>query len=436
MWLAGDFDGCLRTATAIEQQREIMLKRKKIPKGKSDFKRRDNSVNASSDVHELDGSELTKQEKHTYRRLKNYANVGELRKAMTAIRNNGIAAMDDRVLAQLQSKHPMRQQPVALPPMEDINPDIGCTLNVEEEEIWEEKSEEFIEEKNSVEKSEEFSRHVSTVLNSVLSSLTVTADNILTAAKSARRLTSGGLQQISPWHLRRALLADTNQVGAIAASRLATRWARGDFSSSLGELVAETQLIALYKDSSKIDVRPVGIGCALRRLLTRAYCSKSKEKIMAHCRESQLGLLKGGYEVGVHAMRELAKQAKVSKWVIMLLDFANAFNTVDRNLLLKLACAHCPELAKLTLWFYQREPLLVTARGDNLKSSTGTQQGCSLSNPLFALTMEFIASEIKNIKGLQVNQFYWDDTALVKSPKAAAIAAKTIEDFSRDWPTY
>ena len=84
-------------------------------------------------------------------------------------------------------------------------------------------------------------------------------------------------------------------------------------------------------------------------------------------------------------MRELAKRAKVSGWVIMLLDFANAFNSVDRNLLLKLACAHCPELARLTLWLYERESLLVTTRGDTLKSSTGTQQGCTLSNPLFAL---------------------------------------------------
>ena len=228
--------------------------------------------------------------------------------------------------------------------------------------------------------------------------MTGTQEDILSAAKSARRLTSGGLQQITPWHLKRALLADTNKAGAIAASRLATRWARGDFSSSLGELVAEAQLIALYKDKTKTDVRPVGIGCAMRRLLTRAYCAKTKEQIIAHVGKSQLGVLKGGYEVGVHAMRELAKQAKLSREVIMLLDFLNAFNTVDRSLLLKLACAYCPDLAKLTLWLYEREPLLVTSRGDELKSSTGTQQGCTLSNPLFALTMEFLGSKLSKLK--------------------------------------
>ena len=116
----------------------------------------------------------------------------------------------------------------------------------------------------------------------------------------------------------------------------------------------------------------------------------------------------------------------------MLLDFANAFNTVDRNLILNLACTHCPELAKLTFWLYGREPLLVTTRGDTLKSSTGTQQGCALSNPLFALTMEYIASKIENIEGLRVKQFFWDDTALVGTPEAVALAAKRIQELSTE----
>ena len=48
-------------------------------------------------------------------------------------------------------------------------------------------------------------------------------------------------------------------------------------------------------------------------------------------------MLKAGYEIGVHAMRGLAERAKQNGWVIMLLDFANAFNSVDRNLMLKFA---------------------------------------------------------------------------------------------------
>ena len=407
-WLAGEHEECWQTAITIEHRRQTRIKRRNLQRQKGFINREDNRENDP----QLLGEQLTKEQKQRYRRARNYVNVGELGKGMTAIRSNGIAPVDENVLTQLRSKHPLRQKAVALPPLDefkteyaDIDQKIGHI-------------------------SQEYSQHVAKILDSILPSVTVTAENILSAAKSARRLTSGGLQQITPWHLKRALLADTNQAGAIAASRLATRWARGDFSSSLGELVAEAQLIALYKDSTKTDVRPVGVGCALRRLLTKAYCAKTRAQILAHVDRSQLGVLKGGYEIGVHAMRELAKQANLSAEVIMLLDFLNAFNTVDRNLMLKLACAHCPELAKLTLWLYQREPLLVTTRGDTLKSSTGTKQGCTLSNPLFALTMEFIASKIQNIEGVRVKQFFWDDTALIGSPKAVSIAARTIQDLS------
>ena len=85
----------------------------------------------------------------------------------------------------------------------------------------------------------------------------------------------------------------------------------------MGELVAESQLIALYKDESRTDVRPFSVGCSLRRLLTRAYCSEIRMEIISHVRESQLGVMKGGYEVGVHAIRELSVQARKSGWVIM-----------------------------------------------------------------------------------------------------------------------
>ena len=105
----------------------------------------------------------------------------------------------------------------------------------------------------------------------------------------------------------------------------------------------------------------------------------------------------------------LASWAEERKEVILLLDFANAFNTVDRNLMLKLACAYCSELAKLTIWLYEREPLLVTTRADTLKSSTGTKEGFTLSNHLFALTIEYIASKIKNIGRLGVKLFFWDE---------------------------
>ena len=71
----------------------------------------------------------------------------------------------------------------------------------------------------------------------------------------------------------------------------------------------------------------MSVGCSLRRLLTRAYCAQIRGIITAHVAAIQLGVLKGGYEVGVHAIRELVKLAKMNGWVVILLDFNNAFST-------------------------------------------------------------------------------------------------------------
>ena len=124
--------------------------------------------------------------------------------------------------------------------------------------------------------------------------LVINEDDILLAAKKAKRLTAGGLQQITPWLLRRALLEDTTNEGAMIAGQVATRWGRGDFSTVLGELVAESHLIALYKDDKRKDVRPVSVGCSLRRLLTRAYCAQIRGIITSYVDATQIGVRKGG----------------------------------------------------------------------------------------------------------------------------------------------
>ena len=57
-------------------------------------------------------------------------------------------------------------------------------------------------------------------------------------------------------------------------------------------------------------------------------------------------------------MWAIAAKAKTSGEAILLLDFANAFNTVSRNLLISLAAKTCPELANLRWWLYKLEPKL------------------------------------------------------------------------------
>ena len=125
---------------------------------------------------------------------------------MTTIMSNGIAQIDNCIVEQLQAKHPPRTANVSFP-----------TQKWDEEEIEDEKAA-IVDDNDTL---KELPRMAGTALNeeevAALPSLTINARQIFTAVKSAKRLTSGGLQQITPWLLKRAFLADTNQECAIIA---------------------------------------------------------------------------------------------------------------------------------------------------------------------------------------------------------------------------
>ena len=94
-----------------------------------------------------------------------------------------------------------------------------------------------------------------------------------------------------------------------------------------------------------------------------------------------MGTKRAGYEIGVHVARALAKKCSLSLIeAILLLDFENAFNTVDRNLILKMLVAHIPEAAKLFWWLYHCETDLITSTGATVTNSAGVQQGCPIAS--------------------------------------------------------
>ena len=333
---------------------------------------------------------------------KRLVNIGEYRKAVSALRSNGTAIITENVLDQLKRKHPRRTRPINRPrppfvesedrnhnedddwdmllppPPEDnkfvhnpshasgANPSpppndhqsvtLGTNMDIEFGDrntdpgltAHTDRGMEIIpDEKDQTVGGDQYSSDIESsrgpecepehdaLLN--FPSLTVTANDIRKAAKDVRRLTSGGLQQVTPWHLKRAILASSSEDCATAAAHLATRWSKGDYPLLLGELAAESKLIALFKDERKEDVRPISIGCPLRRLLTKAYCNKIRTEITRIVSPSQLGVLKGGYEIGVHAMRALAQQAETNGDAILLLDFENTFSTADRDLMISLS---------------------------------------------------------------------------------------------------
>ena len=119
-----------------------------------------------------------------------------------------------------------------------------------------------------------------------------------------------------------------------------------------------------------------------------------RKRVEGLTKDHQLGLQKSGYEIGIHSARHIAKKGRLSGLVILLLDFENAFNRVDRALLLDLVTALVPEASNVLWWLYENETLLLTHRGDRVTCSTGVMQGCPFATIAFALVVKWLVSQL------------------------------------------
>ena len=132
---------------------------------------------------------------------------------------------------------------------------------------------------------------------------------------------------------------------------LSNRIAKGDFSTVIGRITCACWTVALWKNDAKTKVRPISGGGALKKLIVKAHCDQVREELVELVGDSQLGVLKGGFETGIPAMRALAKMCLQDGDVILIVDFANAFNACNRNLLIKLVSTYIPEVATLVFGY-------------------------------------------------------------------------------------
>ena len=74
--------------------------------------------------------------------------------------------------------------------------------------------------------------------------------------------------------------------------------------------------------------------------------------------------------------------------VVLKVNFANAFNTVDREAFLRACLDVTPEAAKWAWWCYSQPSKLYNEEGNPLSSSAGVQQGDNLGPLLFASALQ------------------------------------------------
>ena len=93
------------------------------------------------------------------------------------------------------------------------------------------------------------------------------------------------------------------------------------------------------KDKS---LRPIAIGNLLRRLVAKCFSSALASRAAALLAPHQLGVaVRGGAETIAHAVREAVKEDP-TRWILQA-DLVNAYNTVDRGVVIDEVARHFPE---------------------------------------------------------------------------------------------
>jgi hypothetical protein len=117
----------------------------------------------------------------------------------------------------------------------------------------------------------------------------------------------------------------------------------GQLPSEICHLLYGASLCALHKKDG--GIRPTAIGNCLRRLTSKLACFQSRNIVNSYLSPHQLGVAtKLGCEAAIHTTRTFVNNDLNRSKVVLKLDFKNAFNSVERDCILKEVQCHTPLL--------------------------------------------------------------------------------------------
>ena len=251
----------------------------------------------------------------------------------------------------------------------------------------------------------------------------VTSSDVNDAIRSFPPGSAGGPDGLRPQHLKDLLLS-RSVMGATHLLDAVTHFTNFVIKEARSYHFGAS-LVALNKSSG--GVRPIAVGCVLRRLVAKCASSAIRDEMGSHLAPLQLGFGTClGAEAAVHASRHFVHNLQTGH-LLLKVDIRNAFNCLRRDKMLQSVLCQVPSLYRLVHSAYNQPSLLFF--GNNIiESAEGVQQGDPLGPLLFSLTIHQLILSLKS----DLRLFYLDDGTIGGSLDDVIADLKRIELVGKD----
>jgi hypothetical protein len=198
------------------------------------------------------------------------------------------------------------------------------------------------------------------------------------------------------------------------------------------DMLCSSKLVALEKPAG--GIRPVAVGDMIYRL-----CTKILLQHFSHLKmllPEQLGVgTKGGVEPIIRLVEKaVGKELPESYTHLAMLDFSNAFNSIDRCDIATGIGKHAQPFFRAAKWAYgTRSALILNKDGKVLKltSSQGVRQGDPLGPLFFSIGLRDTLSSLQDALGFSCKVVAYLDDIFVLG-KSADLLAKIFTFFADD----